>query len=132
MARWVEIAPILKRATDRTEGRYEPIDLLRLVMANHGAIWVVDDGGELLGAFFVEVRLYPAIQPRIKDLEISFLAGDQVEEWCGEFDDVMTALGREHGCKLIRVTTGRLGWARFCQARGFKVKIEGMTIVREL
>lgn len=132
VARWAGISPILKRATDRTEGRYEPMDLLRSAMMGRVGIWLIEDGDQLLGVAVVEMRLHPEIQPRVKDLEISFIAGDRLNEWCGQFDAAMAELGRVHGCKSVRTTVGRPGWARFWRAHGVMVKVAGAAIVRDL
>jgi hypothetical protein len=132
--RWGAIEPMLRRATDRTDGRYEPFDVLRSAWANQLGIWIIEDAGELLGVAVVELRQYPAAPspPRVRDIEIPFLAGDRLEEWCGAFDAAMAELGRTHGCKSVMTTVGRPGWSRFWASHGIPVRVAGTTVVRDL
>ena len=48
--RWWAVAPILKRATDRTAGSYEPIDVLREAFGGAVGIWIIEDeNGDIVG-----------------------------------------------------------------------------------
>jgi hypothetical protein len=125
--RWSEVGPILKRATDRTQGCYEPIDVLRQAMAGQVGFWFIETGARLDAVVVVEIRQYP----RKRAVAINFIAGRRLTEWWPEFVERMDALARHHGCTLISAY-GRPGWVRFWQRRGVAVNIASEIIVREL
>lgn len=126
--RWPEIAPILKRATARTDGCYEPIDVLQQAMANRVGFWLIEDGAELVGVAVGEIRQYP----RKRVLDIPFLAGKRLTEWWPLFVTETDARAREHGCASITSACGRPGWSKFWAAHGVKVHVAGEVVVRDL
>lgn len=126
-ARWGEIEPILKRATLRTQGCYEPIDVLRQAMAQQVAFWLIEDGARLDAVAVTEVRQYP----RKRVLLVNFIAGRRLAEWWPEFVAVMDKIAREQHCRMISAY-GRPGWVRFWGRRGVASAIASEIIVREL
>lgn len=127
--RWADVEPMLRRATARTDGCYEPIDVLQQAMAGRVGFWLVDDDdGALVGLAVGEVRQYP----RKRVLDIPFLAGGRLGEWWPLFLAETERAARAAGCAAITTGCGRPGWHRFWLAHGVTVKVAGSVIVRDL
>ena len=126
--RWAEIEPMLRKATARTDGCYEPIDVLQQAMRQQVGVMLVEDGAALVAMFVVEVRQYP----RKRVLDIPFLAGGRLADWFPLFVAEMDELAAKCGCKAITSACGRPGWSRFWAANGVEVKVAGEVVVRDL
>jgi hypothetical protein len=127
--RWPEIEPLLRKATKRTKGRYEPVHVLQQAMAGRVGFWLIEDGGEIVAVAVGEVRQYPS---GLKDLDIPFVAGKRLAEWWPLFVAETEAKGRELGCAAVTSACGRPGWEKFWRAHGIEVEVAGLTIVRNL
>lgn len=125
--RWSEVAPLLKRATDRTQGCYEPIDILRQALQGIVVFWFIERDGRLEAVVVVEIRQ----TPRKRMLVVNFVAGRRLAEWWPEFVDTMDQLARVRGCSMI-TAYARPGWVRFWKARGVAVRVASEVMVREL
>ncbi len=126
--RWNEVEPLLKRATDRTHGGYEPIDVFVQGMAGQVAFWLVEDNSGKLDAIVVtELRQFP----RKRALVINFVAGHRLAEWWSEFVEIMDLHGREKECSEI-LAYARAGWVRFWKSRGIAQRVMTEIMVREL
>ena len=108
---WPVIEPILKRATDRVR-TYEPIDILRLVMAGRQSMFLVRDHGRIIAVVVTEVHEFP----RCRSLEVPFIAGQGVRRWWQPVLDALDAQAEGLGCVDI-LGWDRKGWSHF----GFEV-----------
>ena len=119
---------MLKKATDRAGGTYEPIDVLREVFAGQVGIWFIEDENEDLIAIAVAgVRQFP--QKRV--IQISFLAGKRLAEWWPLFVSTMDDLARASKATAI-YSYGRPGWVRFWKARGIAMHVASECLIRTL
>src|SRR6266496_63818 len=75
--RWPEIEPLLRRATDRTDGCYEPVDVLQLALSAQLWVWLIEDAGELAGIATARLNVFP----RKRLLTVDFIAGRRLAEW---------------------------------------------------
>lgn len=135
--RWAEIEPILKRATDRTYGCYQPIDVFRSAMAEQAAFWFIESGGQS-GLWFSEPGKLDAVVvtemrqvSRRRVLTINFVAGQKLAEWWPDFVEVMDGHARRMNCTAI-MAYARPGWVRFWKSRGIAGKVMTEMMVREL
>lgn len=127
-ARWWQVSPLLKRATDRSGGTYAPEDVLREVFGGVVGIWFVEDENEdLIAVAVAGVRQFP--QKRV--VQISFVAGKRLAEWWPEWVERMDQLARESGATAI-YAYGRPGWIRFWKARGVAQHVTSEMLVRTL
>lgn len=124
--RWAEVEPVLRRATMRTQGCYEPVDVLRQAMAGQVAFCFVEKEARFLAVAVIEIRQYP----RRRALCINFIAGRGLASWWPQFVDAMDRLKRERACDLISAY-GRPGWVRFWKSRGVASAIASEIIIRE-
>jgi hypothetical protein len=105
---WPQVEPILKRATDRVTG-YEPIDLLRLTMSGHMSMWLVCDYTDAPVAVAVtQLKEYP----RLRVLEVPFIAGSGLRHWHRQLLRVLDEQARALGCADI-MGFDRKGWRHF-------------------
>ncbi len=111
--RWSAIEPLLKRATDRTHGGYEPIDVFVQGMAGQVAFWLIEDNERLDAVVVTEVRQ----MPRKRSLVINFIAGHRLAEWWPLFVETMDEHARQRECRDI-IAYARKGWVRFWKSRG--------------
>lgn len=125
--RWAEIAPILARATAYTGGCYEPVDVLQEAFAGKLAVFLVEDGAQLVAVTTARINQFP----RRRLLTIDFVAGRRLAEWWPLFIEAMDALARQSGCTKI-TAYGRPGWVRFWRARGVAQRLASEIMVRDL
>lgn len=125
--RWNEIEPALRRATDRTQGCYEPIDVLARVFANQMMMMLIEDGDKLLVVAVIEIKIFP----RRKALDASYVGSVpgsdfRMKEWLPMYVEHLENLARHYGATLL-TAGGRLGWSK---AAGFR--LIGGYMVREV
>lgn len=126
--RWWQVEKILKRATDRTNGSYEPIDVLREAFAAQVGIWLVeDDSDDIIAVVVAGVRQFP----RQKVLQISFVAGKRLEDWWPILVSEMDRVARAAGAAKI-YSYARPGWIRFWKARGVAQHVTSEMLIRTL
>lgn len=118
LERWREIEPLLRRATKRTEGCYEPADVLGMVYAGRCKLLLIEDEGQLLVVVATELRTYP----RRRVLDASFIGGaldnpNKLSDWVPLLVQCMEDMARAGGATLLS-GCGRIGWAR---AAGFRI-----------
>lgn len=116
--RWNEIEPPLKRATDLTQGCYEPVDVLALVCAGRLMMMLIEDDDKLMVVVVIEIRIFP----RRKTLDASYIGGvpgsaNRVKEWAPMLVEHLEKLARHYGATLL-TGWGRIGWAKCC---GYKI-----------
>lgn len=126
--RWWSVAPILKKATDRAGGTYEPVDVLRDAFGGQVGIWFIEDEKEDIVAVAVAgVRQFP----RKRVLQISFVAGKRLAEWWPIFVKEMDALARKANATAI-YAYGRPGWIRFWKSRGIAQHVTSECLIRTM
>lgn len=119
-----QIEPLLKRATDRSDGSYQAIDVLRQAAARQSCLWLIKSDDRIVAVAVTEMHQ----RPRERTLEIPWLAGDGIEEWGLAFHDAMQKHKRELMCDQIVTVCGREGFLRFWQSQGVPVKKLGTII----
>lgn len=122
------MAPLLKKATDRAGGSYEPVDVLREICAGQVGIWFIEDEHEdIIAVAVAGVRQFP----RKRVVQISFVAGKRLAEWWGLFVEEMDKLARASNATAI-FAYGRPGWIRFWKSRGVAQHVTSECLIRTL
>jgi hypothetical protein len=89
--------------------RFEPIDILELILAEKAKLWVIWDDEEktAIGAAVTEIVHYP----RLNELRVWLVAGRKMSEWGRRGAQMMEEFARANGCAYV--TGGfRRGWIR--------------------
>jgi len=121
LRRYEEIEGLLRRATARTDGCYEPEDVIALICAGRSTLLLVEDDTEedrLVAVVVTELRIYP----RRRVLDVGFIGGAvgherQLREWVPALVERLEDMARQAGATMLS-GCGRVGWAR---AAGFKI-----------
>lgn len=119
--KWTRAEALLRSATARSGGCFEPIDVLRLAMAGQMGVWFIEADGRLVACAATQVRAYP----RKRILEVVFIGGSGVFGWHRPLLAALDAHARAQGCDAV-MGSGRSGWTRF----GFENR--GAVMVRDL
>lgn len=114
--RWGEIDALLRKATQRSLGAFEAIDVLGHVIVGRMAIWIAEDDGKILGVLVTEHRR----TPRKQVCDIVFLAGRNMDAWIVQLLAAVEQKAAEGGCTEM-VGGGRKGWARRVGRWGYEV-----------
>jgi hypothetical protein len=114
LSRWAEIEPLLRRATERTHGCYEPEDVLAMVFASRATMLLIEDqeGGDLLVVVATEVRQHA----RKRSIDVNFIGGrlsndSGLREWAPMLVERLEEMARQVGATLV-TGVGRIGWGR--------------------
>jgi len=105
--RWKEIEPLLRRATDRSSGAYETIDVLRQVLNQQLGLWLVTNHDFAVAVAVTEIVNHP----RKRVLTIRFIGGHGMRQWYRQLFDCFDNQARQACCEVI-VAEGRKGWGR--------------------
>ena len=127
LERWGEIEPLLRRATVRTHGCYEPEDALALLFTNSARMLLIEEDNHLLVVIVTLVRNFP----RKRVLDAAFIGGAldnpvSIRQWVPLLVDTLEGMARECGATML-TGCGRIGWAR---AGGFR--LAGGFVTREV
>ncbi len=101
-----------------TLGRFEPVDVLMLVLQGQFKPWLVVEGDEIFAVMLTAIITYP----RSKWCSVFLVAGSRMEEWLMAWTDIVESYAREQGCDKIE-GYGRPGWERVTGARKASVQI---------
>ena len=117
LRRWNELFPLLRRATVRTQGCYEPEDVLIQVCQGRCTLLFIERG-QLQVVAVTELRDYP----RRRVLDVSFIGGRPgndtgISEWAPHFTAHLEKMARALGATMLS-GVGRIGWSK---AGGFRI-----------
>ena len=103
---WEEVAPLLERVKEHTEGEFETDDYLEPLTNGNMHLWIATEYSDVKAAMVTQFAIYP--QKNI--LRIVSMAGDDFEEIRG-FQDMIEAFAVRMGCSALEMW-GRKGWKK--------------------
>ena len=113
---WDRVEPLLKKAADRSFGRYEVGDIYDLLEQYDYQLFIAYEGMEVLGAAVVNPTIYPK---RIL-LNVAFMAGEEpVEPWGIMLFDLLLKYAEELQYDGIE-GQGRYGWQKKLVDNGYQ------------
>jgi hypothetical protein len=118
LRRWRDVEPMLRRATARTQGCFEPEDVMAQICTGRCTMLWIERGSELQAVAVTEVRNFP----RKRVLDVGFIgakpgADTGVTEWAPILTETLTEMARAVGASMLS-GCGRIGWARVA---GFRI-----------
>lgn len=112
---WPKVRGYIDSATKRTNGRYEPEDVLYEVLDGKLLLWAAIKDAEVKGVATTRFMEYP----RKKTLMVPFLAGEDFKEWGEDMLSVLKKWAADNGCDTLEAS-GRPGWAKVFESEGYK------------
>ena len=103
---WEEVAPLLEKVKEHTEGEFETDDYLAPLTHGDMHLWIATEYSDVKAAMVTQFAIYP--QKNI--LRIVSMAGDDFEEIRG-FQDMIEAFAVRMGCSALEMW-GRKGWKK--------------------
>ncbi len=99
-------------------GRFEPIDLLLIILRGEMKPWLAVEGPQIFAVMLTAIITYP----RSKWCSVFLVAGTRMDEWLMAWTDIVESYARHEGCDKIE-GYGRPGWERVTGAHKASVQI---------
>jgi hypothetical protein len=120
---WPLAARHLKRAVDRSEGRWDMRALFRACRVGAEVLWLIyDDEYRVAAAFTTRVAKYP----RKAILTVTFLGGNGMRGWLPFFLGALDRYVADAGLDGLEAY-GRAGWSRLLQRFGWQQSFVGVS-----
>lgn len=105
---WQIVTPLLGRALEHADGRYEVEDILAALLACDMQLWIAVDARSMAveAVCVTEIIAYP----QEKRCGLVFCAGREANRWLRHLQDI-EEWAREQGCAALELQ-GRPGWER--------------------
>ena len=103
---WEEVAPLLERVKEHSEGEAEPDDFLEPLTHGDMQLWIASDGGVMHSAMITQIVVYP----QKKILRVISIAGSDFKRLY-EFNDMVESFAIKTGCSGMELW-GRKGWKK--------------------
>ena len=111
---WPAIAEYVAKAVKFTSGKYEPEDVLDLVVQYKYPLWIAFDDTDIKGAVITRFIDYP----RKKYLFLEFSGGQDGFSWKEPMLSVLRSWAKDNGCDGIE-GAGRAGWQKVFKMDGY-------------
>ena len=100
---WDQVAPLLERVKEHSEGEAEPDDFLEPLTHGDMQLWIATDGGVMHSAMITQIVVYP----QKKILRVISIAGSDFKRLY-EFNDMVESFAIKTGCSGMEL------WGRKC------------------
>ena len=103
---WEEVAPLLNRVKEHSEGEAEPDDFLEPLTHGHMQLWIATEDKQMHSAMITQIIVYP----QKKVLRVISIAGSDFKRLY-EFNDMVESFAIKTGCSGMELW-GRRGWKK--------------------
>ena len=103
---WEQLAPLLDRVREHSEGETEPDDFLEPLTHGDMQLWIVTEEGSLHSAMITQIIVYP----QKKILRVISMAGSEFEK-LRQFNNMVESFAIKTGCTGLELW-GRKGWKK--------------------
>ena len=103
---WEQVAPLLERVKEHSEGEAEPDDFLEPLTHGDMQLWIFTEESSLHSAMITQIIVYP----QKKILRVISMAGSEFEK-LRQFNDVVELFAIKIGCTGLELW-GRKGWKK--------------------
>ena len=114
---WADVAPMIKKATDRSGGRYNLASVREGIESGVLGLWIAMDDAKPIAALTTRIEDFPTGK---RCLAIDWIGGDRMKDWLPEAHDMLSDYARAHGCSYLQ-GYGRKGWLRALAKHGWEV-----------
>ena len=103
---WGQVAPLLERVKEHSEGEAEPDDFLEPLTHGDMQLWIFTEESSLHSAMITQIIVYP----QKKILRVISMAGSEFEK-LRQFNDMVESFAIKTGCTGLELW-GRKGWKK--------------------
>ena len=103
---WEQVAPLLDRVKEHSEGEAEPDDFLEPLTHGDMQLWIFTEESSLHSAMITQIIVYP----QKKILRVISMAGSEFEK-LRQFNDMVESFAIKTGCTGLELW-GRKGWKK--------------------
>jgi len=103
---WDQVAPLLEKVKEHSEGEAEPDDFLEALTHGDMQLWIVTEDKEIIVALVTQIVSYP----QKKILRLISLAGEDFNKF-KHFLDMVQSFAIKTGCTGLELW-GRKGWKK--------------------
>ena len=103
---WEEVATLLNKVREQTEGELEPDDFLEPLTHGDMQLWIATENKEMHSAMVTQIVTYPQKQV----LRVISIAGSDFKKLY-EFNDMVESFAIKAGCSGMELW-GRKGWKK--------------------
>ena len=103
---WEQVAPLLDRVKEHSEGEAEPDDFLEPLTHGDMQLWIFTEESSLHSAMITQIIVYP----QKKILRVISIAGSEFEK-LRQFNDMVESFAIKTGCTGLELW-GRKGWKK--------------------
>lgn len=114
-----QVVPLLKRATDRSGGRWTVEDAIDAILDEQQVLWIAYEGEPPNLKIWGVVTTRVAEYPRLKMLDIVICAGDDLKSWMKPMLEALDVWRVRNECAGLECV-GREGWERRLKPFGWK------------
>ncbi len=111
---WPDVAPIIEKAIQYTDGKYNLDDILKGVKSRELQLWTASREEKVTSAMVTKIVQYP----QAKTLLMMIYAGEHTRNMT-QFLQPIYAWAKELGCTDVNIY-GRAGWERVLNDQGYK------------
>lgn len=120
---WPVVEPFVAKAVTYTDGRYEALDVLHLLLNYEYHLWVAFNDGGVHGAVITRFIEYP----RKRYLFLEFCGGVDGFQWKDKMLSTLREWAKDHGCDGIEAS-GRDGWKKIFSRDGYQPKLRNFEL----
>ena len=104
---WDNVAPLLSKVIQHSEGELETDDYLSNLMSGSMQLWVVTEDGKIILSMVTQIIQFP----QKKVLRTIALAGERFKEVHSQFSDMLASYALKNECSSLELW-GRKGWKK--------------------
>ena len=112
---WPRVHPMLKKATDITNGRADVWEIFDALISGEAQLWIVFDDKTPIAAITTKVKQYNGF----KALFIDFVGGSKMNEWLKDVLVILKRFAKDNECDQLE-GYGRIGWKKVLSKFGWK------------
>ncbi len=104
---WDNVAPLLSKVIQHSEGELETDDYLSNLMSGSMQLWIVTEDGKIILSMVTQIIQFP----QKKVLRTIALAGEKFKEVHSQFSDMLASYALKNECSSLELW-GRKGWKK--------------------
>lgn len=114
---WPEVEPLLKPATDASNGKYSVDGIYTGILDGTYVLWLVVDQDDKIIAAGTSRLVYYSEQR--KAMSLDWIGGSRISEWMPNVHRAMVDYARDNGCTHLE-GYGRAAWGRYMAKYGWE------------